>query len=342
MSSALIASQIDIGYSSGGRGRVVVAKALDLELVRGEVVCLVGPNGVGKSTLLRSVTGLQPLLGGSVEVESEDLHHLDMRARARKIGVVLTDRISVGVLSAHDVVSLGRHPHTGWSGRMTSHDLSVVEWALDAVGATDLKKRNINELSDGERQKIMIARALAQEPSIIVLDEPTAFLDLPRRVEIMGLLKRLVRSTNRAILLSTHDLDLAIRASDRMWLMGPTGEITIGAPEDLILASEFERVFTGDGVAFDRNHGSFHLASHPRGVVAVDGSGLAATWTIRALEREGFRVSGSGEILFSVHIEESDGHLWTLTERTEPTKSNSRQSNKYRSLYDLVRAVRSF
>ena len=330
---ALQGEELSIGYLHGTRGKTVVAENLDLELYRGEVVCLVGPNGVGKSTLLRTLTGLQPALSGAVTINGDDIQNLGIRERARSIGVVLTERVNAGVLPAFDLVALGRHPHTDWTGRLTHDDIEAIKWALDSVGAADLRDRNVNELSDGERQKIMIARALAQEPAIIVLDEPTAFLDLPRRVEILGLLKKLTRTTDRAILLSTHDLDLAIRAADTMWLMDSTGTIRSGAPEDLILRGELETVFAGDGVSFDREHGSFHLTTEIKGYIRLEGEDYAAVWTRRALRREGIDVSE--ESRFVVRISAcSGGFYWNLDSGDTIVQCNS--------IYDLITRLREY
>ncbi|MBN1687059.1 MAG: ABC transporter ATP-binding protein, partial [Spirochaetales bacterium] len=327
--SALQGDALSIGYHHGSRGKTVVAEQLGLRLDHGEIVCLVGPNGVGKSTLLRTLTGLQPLLSGTVRIEGTDIRKLDIRARARKIGVVLTERTNVGILPAFDLVALGRHPHTGWSGRLSAHDISVIEWAIASVGALELSARDVNELSDGERQKIMIARALAQEPAIVVLDEPTAFLDLPRRVEILGLLKQLTRSTNRAILLSTHDLDLAIRAADRLWLMTGDGKIVSGAPEDLVLNGELESAFSGRGISFDRDHGSFHLTEKIEHYISFAGEGAAAAWTLRALRREGIGISKNANL----RVEVGKNRSWTFENGDHKIVCNS--------IYDTIRTVRN-
>jgi iron complex transport system ATP-binding protein len=334
---ALSGEALSIGYRQGARKKTVVAEALDLHLESGEVVCLVGPNGAGKSTLLRTLTGLQPALSGHVSVEGTDIHRLDLKARAQKIGVVLTERVNVGLLPAFDLVALGRYPHTDWTGRLSREDTAAVDWALTAVGAADLRERHVNELSDGERQKVMIARALAQEPAIVVLDEPTAFLDLPRRVEIMGLLKKLARTTNRAILLSTHDLDLAIRAADRMWLMSSRGIIHSGAPEDLVLRGELETVFAGEGVSFDREHGSFHLAAPIQGHVRLEGEGPAAVWTQRALRREGYELTADpAQSRCTVRIitdaGNTEGAMWSV--------EIGGRTMECASIYDVVAAVR--
>jgi iron complex transport system ATP-binding protein len=330
-SCALSGKELSIGYRHGSRGKTIVAENLDLSLFHGEVVCLVGPNGAGKSTLLRTLTGLQPPLSGNITIDDIDILKLDIKARARKIGVVLTERVNAGVLPAFDLVALGRHPHTDWAGRLSEKDITAINRALQSVGAGDLRNRNVNELSDGERQKVLIARALAQEPAIIVLDEPTAFLDLPRRVEILGLLKRLTRSTDRAILLSTHDLDLAIRAADRMWLMDNGGSISSGAPEDLILRGELERVFASEGVSFDREQGSFHLAAEIKGYIRLEGEGYTAEWTRRALRREGIDVSKEGPSVVLVKTS-PDGVTWTFDDGCKAIQCDS--------IYNTIMTVR--
>ena len=177
--------------------------------------------------------------------------------------------------------------------------------AIAAVGAQELADRQVGELSDGERQKIMIARALAQEPAVLLLDEPTAFLDLPRRVEIMQLLRRLARDQRRAILLSTHDLDLALRTADRIWLLPGDGSLQAGAPEDLVLSGAFAAAFRAEGVAFDPQTGAFRSSEHAQMRVSLSGEGLPAIWTRRALERAGFSVSG-GETTAPIRVESLD------------------------------------
>ena len=286
----LRAENLTIGYRLARRGERSVATGLNLQMEAGEMVCLLGPNGAGKSTLMRTIAGLQPALSGAVWLHGAKLDSLSAAERARRLSIVLTDRVDVGNLSAFGLVSLGRHPYTDWSGGLTENDQTVVHWALGAVGAAQLAHRPVLELSDGERQKVLIARALAQEPRLILLDEPTAFLDLPRRVEMMGMLRTLARETGRAILLSTHDLDLALRSADRLWLLGGDGLLHQGAPEDLVLSGAFERAFASERVNFDTFSGSFRMEQPAAGIVHLHGEGLARRWTERALEREGFCV----------------------------------------------------
>jgi iron complex transport system ATP-binding protein len=289
MSRAILATEhLSIGYAPRRGPRRIVASNLNLTLHAGEVVCLLGPNGVGKSTLLRTLVGMQPPLDGRVWLDGVDLSTLSAREIARRVSVVLTERVEVGQLTVYALVALGRHPHTGWTGRLTPHDEEVVRRALEAVDAVNLAGRPVHELSDGERQRVMVARALAQEPLVMALDEPTAFLDLPRRVEIMRLLRRLAHETQRAMILSTHDLDLALRSADLLWLMAPGGGVHAGAPEDLVLGGAFEATFATEGISFDRHQGHFRIHPPTRRRIALMGDGVAREWTARALERAGY------------------------------------------------------
>ncbi|MEO1646612.1 MAG: ABC transporter ATP-binding protein, partial [Chloroflexota bacterium] len=262
-----------IGYNVPRKPRVTVASKLNLTLQAGELVCLLGPNGAGKSTLMRTIAGMQKALAGDVVLAGQSLAQIQPRRLAQLLSVVLTDRPNVGLLNGYALVALGRHPYTDWTGRLSRYDEAVVRWAVDAVNARELAERPILELSDGQRQKLMIARALAQESQLIILDEPTAFLDLPRRAEIMQLLRHLAAETGRAILLSTHDLDLALRSADTLWLM-THGTIHVGTPEDLVLDGTFEAAFRGEGVHFDRATGSFEVNRQRTGIVSVHGHGI--------------------------------------------------------------------
>ncbi|MEO8610072.1 MAG: ABC transporter ATP-binding protein [Chloroflexota bacterium] len=293
--SVLSTASLSIGYAVPRQPPKVILSDITVRLNAGELVCLIGPNGAGKSTLMRTLAGMQPPLAGKVTLQGDDMRAMNPRDLAQRLSIVLTERVDVGVLSAYALVALGRFPYTDWSGTLTPDDEAVVRWAIQAVGAVDLAARNIGELSDGERQKIMIARALAQEPALMLLDEPTAFLDLPRRAEMMQLLRRLARETGRAILLSTHDLDLALHNADRIWLLPKGGPLHVGAPEDLVLSGAFEKAFQAEGMQFDPYTGSFKTTVQPAGTIDLHGDGIPAIWTIRALERAGFCVMRDGD-----------------------------------------------
>lgn len=315
-SSVLSTQSLSVGYAQGRKPPKVIVSGIDVDIQAGEMICLIGPNGAGKSTLMRTLAGMQPPLNGTITLMGDDLGKLTPRQLAQRLSIVLTERVDVGILSAYALVALGRHPYTGWLGTLTPEDEAVVRWAIQAVGAADLAGRNVSELSDGERQKVMIARALAQEPALMMLDEPTAFLDLPRRAEIMTMLRTLARETGRAILLSTHDLDLALRTADRIWLLPKGGSLQVGAPEDLVLSGAFEAAFRGEGVTFDAYTGSFRGTTQPAGTVDLHGEGLPALWTERALERAGFCVvRGGSESAVRVDILEKG--RWQVTRHGE-------------------------
>ncbi|MDQ3250199.1 MAG: ABC transporter ATP-binding protein, partial [Chloroflexota bacterium] len=287
---SLTTHNLAIGYTAGRRAPTVVADQINITLRPGELVALIGPNGAGKSTLMRTLAGMQSPLQGKVCLGAEDLHRLPPAVLAKQLAVVLTERVEVGNLSAYALVGLGRHPYTDWRGALSVHDEEIVRWALTATGAATLAYRPVNELSDGERQKIMIARALAQEAQVLILDEPTAFLDLPRRVELMRLLAMLAATTNRAILLSTHDLELALRIADQLWLLPTGGPLRTGLPEELAYNGALAAAFASEGVEFDSLSGAFKLHRHPCGPIGLHDTGLLAQWTARALERIGFQV----------------------------------------------------
>ena len=293
--SILKTHNLTIGYKTSQKTIRNVAANISTSLQTGELVCLLGPNGAGKSTLLRTLAGMQPPIAGEVKLLEDDIYKLPPQELAKRLSLVLTEKIDVGMLSAYALVTMGRYPYTDWWGKLSSEDENIINWAIKSVGAVNLAQRNVSELSDGERQKIMIARALAQSPMVMLLDEPTAFLDLPRRVEIMQLLRQLARDTNQAILLSTHDLDLALRLADKIWLLGINGILHVGAPEDLILSGAFADTFRSEGVEFNIFSGEFNLNIPYKGEVKLIGEGVAAIWTIRALERVGFTVLQGGK-----------------------------------------------
>lgn len=331
--TVLTTEDLTIGYPEK-----TVARNLNVGLTPGEVVCLIGPNGVGKSTLIRSISGLQEPLGGEVFYRHKNLNELQPHELARHVSIVTTERVNLGMFTGWGLVSLGRYPYTGWRGNLGDEDRRTVEQAIRAVGAEDLADRNMGELSDGEKQKLMIARALAQATDVIILDEPTAFLDLPRRVEVMGLLKRLSREQNKGVLLSTHDLDLAIRTSDRLWLLGADGTIEAGAPEDCILSGALERIFSAENLSFDKRHGSFHIERPHGRRVSLDAGGLYGYWTRRALEREGYDVTPPAEDT-RVGVRYDGEGRWTVDFTDEFTGAGSTGAD---SLYELLETVKKY
>jgi iron complex transport system ATP-binding protein len=326
----LVLRDLAIGYDAAG----VVAGGIRASLEAGELACLIGPNGSGKSTLLRTLAGLQPPLGGSIRIGGRELSELKPGELARQLAVVLTDEVSVGHITAEELVALGRSPYTDWTGRLTARDREMVRWAIDEVGAGSLAGRSVDALSDGERQRLMIARALAQDPQVLILDEVTAFLDLPRRVDVMRILRRLARTTGKAVLLSTHELDLALRSADRVWLLAPNGVLQTGAPEDLVLRGDFAEVFRSEGVHFDTSRGVFQIHGSAATPIRLIGEGAARFWTAHALEREGFHavesvVAGGLEV---EALRQEDGIGWR--------SSLDGVSRKHATIGDLLRYLR--
>lgn len=228
----------------------------------GELVCLLGPNGAGKSTLLRTLSGSQPPLSGEIEIDGRPLAGYSPRRLARKVSLVHTGRTMAGALTVRELVSLGRQPYTGFFGRLDSADREIVDETLRLVGIAPLASRMVARLSDGERQKAMIARALAQSTPIIVMDEPTAFLDVASRLEVMALLARIARSRAVSMLISTHDVASAVAMADCLWLMRKGEGVIAGAPGQLADdPAGLPSLFNGRAVTYDPQAGDFRPSS---------------------------------------------------------------------------------
>ena len=214
---------LSTGYKQGKSNSRVVMQHLNATFRSGELSCLIGSNGLGKSTLLRTLSAFQPALDGEVYIESRTLDNYTAAELSKEVSVVLTGKPDVRNMSIEEMIGLGRSPYTGFFGRLSDNDKSIVDESITLVGIQHLKGRMIHSLSDGERQKVMIAKALAQQTPIILLDEPTAFLDFPSKVEMLKLLHRLAHEMDKTILLSTHDLELAVRLADNLWKMDAEG-----------------------------------------------------------------------------------------------------------------------
>ena len=282
-----------VGYRPhrGRRPPRVVAEAIRAAAAPGELTALLGPNGTGKSTLLRTLAGLQPALAGQILLDGTDLTRLRSRDRARKVAVVLTDRVDVGLLSARELVGLGRHPHTNHSGALDDTDREIVRWALDVTRASTLADRPVSELSDGERQRVLIARALAQQPALLLLDEPTAFLDAPSRVAVTGLLRGLAREHNLIVVVSTHDVDLALRVADQVWLLDAHRVLRAGPPEHLVAGGHINAAFDSEDLTFNTETVGFQLRATPIGTARLTAPSAAGA---RVLTRLGWEVTTTG------------------------------------------------
>ena len=253
---------VSIGYSQR-HGKRMVASHLTATIRSGLLTCLLGENGVGKSTLLRTLAGFQPRLSGQIIVGDRDLDDYSDRELARTVGVVLTERLDLQQTTVSELVGLGRSPYTGFWGRLTDADEQICHEAMSQVGITALATRMVSTLSDGERQKVMIAKALAQQTPVIYLDEPTAFLDYPTKVDTLLLLRRISRESGKTVFLSTHDLELALQVADEAWLMEQGGRLSIGTPQQLAADGSLVRfVERRPGVRFDPLSMSVELQSN--------------------------------------------------------------------------------
>ena len=242
-----------------GHGREPLLRELELQLPKGKLVALLGVNGIGKSTLLRTLAGLQLPLSGQVLVHGKDLYRMSPMDRARTVSVVLSGRPAAGLVDVRTLVGLGRQPWTGVFGKLSTADQERIEAAMDITGIAALQHRSVQELSDGELQKVMIARAVAQDTPLLFLDEPTAFLDVANRVKLLELLRSLASEQGRTVLFSTHDLQLALEVSDGLWLIDHEHRVWQGAPDVALSSGLLERTFAREGLRFDPLTRSFHI-----------------------------------------------------------------------------------
>lgn len=245
----LKASDLSIGYTTK-KGQQIIASNINISLEKGKLVCLLGKNGIGKSTLLRTISKVQPKLAGSIEIENESLQAISAKALSQKIGLVLTERIPESNLTVYELIALGRQPYTNWLGTLTEEDTKHIQAAIENTNITDLAKKRYDELSDGQLQKVMIARVLAQNTDIIILDEPTAHLDIHHKIEVFNLLKSLVNEYGKTVIISTHEVQLAIQLADELWLMNKD-KFTSGTTETLIAENQLDTLFDSELVKFD-------------------------------------------------------------------------------------------
>ena len=288
MKETIRIQNLSIGYV-GNNNVNVVAKNITATIFSGELTCLLGANGVGKSTLLRTLSAFQPKLEGEIYIEGKEISEFNDKQLSHVISVVLTEKPDIRNMTVEELVGLGRSPYTGFWGTLTQEDKKVVNHSIHLVGIDKLQDRMIQTLSDGERQKVMIAKALAQETPVIYLDEPTAFLDYPSKVEMMQLLFKLSRETDKTLFLSTHDLELALQIADKLWLMDKQKGVRIGAPEDLSLDGSLGSFFARKGIVFDPEIGLFRVENDYTRQIRVQGEGVRMMMVFKALKRIGIQ-----------------------------------------------------
>lgn len=306
---------LETGYHSK-KGTTVITRGINASLYSGELTCLLGPNGAGKSTLLKTLTAFLPPIKGEIFIEQKPLEEYSDAALSKVIGVVLTEKLSLNNMTVEELVGMGRSPYTGFWGRMNENDRRIVDESISLVGIDNLRGRMIQTLSDGERQKVMIAKALAQETPIIFLDEPTAFLDYPSKVEIMQLLQRLAREKGKTVFLSTHDLELALQIADKVWLLDKPHGVTIGTPEDLALNDDMSKYFYREGVEFDTESGLFKIRHKLDSSVKLIGEGARYNMVKKALARQGIGIVDGDDCDVVIEITEN-GYL--LNGKEAPT-----------------------
>ena len=300
---------LSIGYPDKHNTKRV-AEHLNASIHSGELTCLLGTNGVGKSTLLRTLSAFQPPLGGTIDLLDRPLSMYDDRQLATVIGVVLTEKSDIRNMTVEELVGLGRSPYTGFWGTLKESDRRIVHEAIARVRIEPLTQRMVHTLSDGERQKVMIAKALAQETPIIFLDEPTAFLDFPSKVEVMQLLHNLTHTLQKTVFMSTHDLELALQIADKIWLMDRTNGIAIGTPEDLSLEGKLSSFFSRKGITYDTETGFFRIDTDYRREIHLQGHGSRYAMVRKALQRNGIRADR--------HVADDSLHIDTTGSAGDP------------------------
>jgi iron complex transport system ATP-binding protein len=285
---------VAVGYR---KGKTInwIAEDISFSLKAGQMTCLLGPNGVGKSTLIKAILAHNLPTTGKILFKAEPIRNFDAQAMARKISVVLTDRISPGNLTVKQLVSLGRIPFTNWLGTLAEEDQNAIDSAIEATKIGYLADRKVVELSDGQLQKTMIARALAQDGELMILDEPTAHLDLVNRMEIMQLLREIAHTRKKAILVVTHDLDIAVETADEFWLMPCGGPLLSGTPEDLILSGKINQLLPDTKFYFNPSTGKIQssvILDYPQ----IQGAEEVSQWLKLALRKNNIQLGDKVEI----------------------------------------------
>jgi iron complex transport system ATP-binding protein len=292
---------LSLGYSRQGK-RKELLRDLSFQLYSGELTCLLGPNGVGKSTLIKAILGDLKPWEGRLILDQQELHTYSLEERAKRIAVVLSEPSYPGNLTVGQLVALGRTPHTSWGGKLSTEDRKWVDQALSDTRLTALQDERLGELSDGQRQKAMIARALAQDGKVLVLDEPTAHLDLINRLEIMTLLREISQKKEKAVLVVTHDLDIALETADRFWLMNCGSPLHMGRPEDILLSGKIQDLFPGEKYQFNVARGKVELVQAPSNLT-IDGPEEVVYWVKKALYKAGIRkLSQSIQVLPTLEL----------------------------------------
>ncbi len=248
-------NNLTIGYTSQ-KGQSIVASGLNMRVEKGTFVCLLGKNGIGKSTLLRTLSNIQPSLDGDVVLSDRNLYDFSANELAQKISLVLTERLPESNLTVFELIALGRQPYTNWIGKLSEIDIEKINLSMKQTHIEHLSNSKFYELSDGQLQRVLISRALAQNTDIIILDEPTVHLDIQHKMETFQLLKNLAEELDKTIIVSTHEIHQAIQSADLLWLMTEEN-LTVGEPQQLIENGNIEKLFSSKNIIFNKQQQQF-------------------------------------------------------------------------------------
>lgn len=330
MNEIIRASSVDVGYDK----RTVISD-VNIAGLKGQIICLLGPNGAGKSTILRTLAGILAPIKGYISIDGKDLKTIKKKEISKKMALVLTDSINPGMMTVKELVSMGRTPYTNFLGKLTKEDKEIVEHAIQSVEATKLADRYYDELSDGEKQKVMIARALVQDPELIILDEPTSHLDIKHKIEVIRVLQRLVQEKNITVVLSLHDIDLAIKGCQTVLMINNGKVIAQGSPEDIIQNGTIQTLYDIKGAKYNELFGSVELCGLKNNDIFVTGGNGTGIPIYRALARQGF-----GIVTGVLHENDADTQIARII-CNQCITEEAFQTIKEETLYDAMRYVRN-
>jgi iron complex transport system ATP-binding protein len=329
MNKTIELSGLKIGYSGKLKNKQI-GPIIDFDAAEGDLIALIGSNGIGKSTLLRTIVHLLSPLSGEIKIKSKPFNEIREDEYATLLSFVSTEPVRVSNLTVYQLVALGRFPYTNWIGKFNDTDKKIVEEAIELVNLENLKSLFINEISDGERQRAMIARALAQDTPIIILDEPTAYLDLINKYDIVHLLENLCHAKRKSIIFSTHDLNIALSHADKIWLMNKD-QVKQGAPEDLVFDNTFSD-FSGNKLEFNWQTGIFkQIRNSYKSVSFICEAGLLKELMTKALNRIGYSIIPNASVTIEITGSEKETE-YIIKEKTETTR--------LKNIYDVCRYLK--
>lgn len=325
-SPTVILKDLSIGYKINKKEKILLDN-LSTSLLTGETVALIGNNGCGKSTLLRTIAGFNKPLNGEVILNGKDITGIHIREKASLISFVSTEIVRVSNMSVKDLVGLGRYLYSGLWGSLSAEDKRIVNHCISITGLKGFENRQIESLSDGERQRAMIARALAQDTPVMILDEPTAFLDIRNKHEIIHLLNGLASEKNKVVLFSTHDFNIAMSLSDKIWYIKDKS-LCEGAPEDLAINKDLDHIFEGSEIKFNSLNGEFEIKIEGKHEVSINSDLTLYFWLKKALYRAGFSENKNSETKVSAYMKDNSV-LYTI--------EIAKEIKEFLTVYDLLK-----